>query len=140
MPERSMFYGASPALFEQAKKLRENMTFHEKLLWERIKSNQIHGLRFKAQQPISMFIVDFYCHKLKLVIEVDGEIHLKKDQNEYDSGRTHELQGFGVLVLRFSNEEIQQDIEMVMTRISNLCLNLLNNTSTESSSSPGPKG
>ncbi|KYG71916.1 hypothetical protein AWW68_18060 [Roseivirga spongicola] len=131
MTERKMFYGASPTLFEQAKRLRENMTYHEKLLWEKIKSNQIHGLRFKAQHPIAIYIVDFYCHKLKLVIEVDGKNHMEKDQAEYDADRSHELHDFGISVIRFSNQEIEQNIEKVITEISNLCLNLLRHISSE---------
>ncbi|MEM9897132.1 MAG: DUF559 domain-containing protein, partial [Bacteroidota bacterium] len=59
--KRTMFYGASPLIFERAKELRQNMTYHEKLLLEELRANKIYGFRFKAQHPISTFIVDFYC-------------------------------------------------------------------------------
>ncbi len=71
----NMFYGATPPIFEKAKILRNNMTRHEKLLWDELRNNRIFGLRFKAQHPIDTFIADFYCHKLKLVIEMDGQYH-----------------------------------------------------------------
>ena len=81
IPQPSMFYGAKRKIFERAKELRENMTDAEKILWTRLKSNQL-GVRFKSQHPINIFIVDFYCHKYKLVIEVDGDYH--KEQKDYD--------------------------------------------------------
>ena len=68
----SMVYGARPAILEKAKMLRLSMTQHEKMLWQELKSNKISRLRFKAQHPIDTFIADFYCHKIKLVIEMDG--------------------------------------------------------------------
>jgi very-short-patch-repair endonuclease len=75
----NMFYGATPEIFRKAKNLRNNLTFHEKKLWEELRGNKLHGLRFKSQHPIDQFIVDFYCHKLKLVIEIDGNSHLSHD-------------------------------------------------------------
>lgn len=80
----SMFYGAKPHIFEKAKELRNNMTEAEKLLWGKLQKNKIMGLRFKAQHPIDIFIADFYCHKLKLVIEVDGGIHNLPENKEYE--------------------------------------------------------
>ena len=117
-----MFFGATPLIFERARELRENMTLHEKLLWERIKSNQIGGFRFKAQHPISSYIADFYCHKLKLVIEIDGDNHSAIDQKEYDSGRTFDLEQFGISVLRFSNDSIETNIDHVVDQIKDHCL------------------
>ncbi|MEI6901326.1 MAG: endonuclease domain-containing protein [Bacteroidota bacterium] len=72
-------------------------------------------MRFKAQHPIDIFIVDFYCHKFSLVIEVDGEIHLA--QKEYDEGRTAELERLGLTVLRFTNDEVLNDIENVIVKL-----------------------
>ena len=91
----SMFYNAKPHIFEKAKALRNNMTVSELILWERLKGKQILGLRFRPQHPIDIFIADFYCHPLRLVIEVDGGIHLSKDQKEYDLGREGELEYWG---------------------------------------------
>ncbi len=109
-----MFFGARRAIFQNACELRKDMTAAENILWERLNKSQL-GVRFKAQHPIDIFIVDFYCHKYKLVVEVDGEIHLS--QKEYDEGRTAELERFGITVIRFSNEEVLNDIDKVVERI-----------------------
>ncbi|MFD0977693.1 endonuclease domain-containing protein [Salinimicrobium gaetbulicola] len=73
----NMFYGAAPIIHEQAKKLRNRETKSEKILWCLLSKRQLN-VKFRRQHPISLFIVDFYCHELKLVIEADGEIHQKK--------------------------------------------------------------
>jgi very-short-patch-repair endonuclease len=88
----SMFYNAKPIIFERAKVMRENMTLAEKAVWELLKEKKMFGLRFKPQHPIDIFIADFYCHRLKLVIEIDGGIHKSNDQREYDIGREAELE------------------------------------------------
>ena len=88
--KKSMYYGAKPETFSAAKILRENMTICEKLLWEKLSRKQISGLRFRRQHPIDFFIVDFYCHEARLVIEIDGEIH--QQQKEYDDGRSAEME------------------------------------------------
>ena len=71
----SMFYNAKPHIFEKAKMLRKNMTEAEQKLWGKLKREKMLGLRFRPQHPIDIFIADFYCHPIKLVIEVDGGIH-----------------------------------------------------------------
>jgi very-short-patch-repair endonuclease len=114
--ELNMFYGATSRLFIKAKELRENMTHAEKIVWEHIRNNKL-GVRFKAQHPIERFIADFYCHKYKLVIEIDGDIH--DNQKEYDIGRTAEMEKYGIKVIRFSNSEVENDIEKVINSIKN---------------------
>ncbi len=113
-----MFYDASPGIFEKARKLRENMTTEEKLLWDELKENKLDGMRFKPQHPIDVYVADFYCHKLKLVIEVDGENHGKAEQKDYDIGRTEELNKLGIEVIRFSNEEVNLSMNRVVEEIS----------------------
>ncbi len=115
--EREMFYGATPLIFERALKLRESMTKAEKFLWERLRQNQIRGMRFKSQHPISQFVVDFYCHKAKLVIELDGDIHNIPEINERDKNRTYELNQLGLKVIRFTNEEVFENINKVIKEI-----------------------
>ena len=90
--EVSMFYNAKPLIFERAKQLRSNMTPSEQMVWECVRGKKILGLRFRPQHPIDLFIADFYCHPLKMVIEIDGGIHKSKDQKEYDIGREAELE------------------------------------------------
>ncbi len=109
-----MYYGAVPDIFEKAKDLRLNMTDAEKLLWLRLSKDQL-GVRFKPQHPINIFIVDFYCHTHKLVIEIDGGVH--EQQGEYDESRTVELKRFGITVIRFTNEEVQNNMDGVIDTI-----------------------
>lgn len=113
---REMFYGAKPEIFERARVLRENMTAAEKTLWSKLKMNQL-GFRFKSQHPIDIFIVDFYCHQLKLVIEVDGGYH--KGNFELDESRTNELNELGLDVIRFTNDEVISNTEKVVLQIMN---------------------
>jgi len=112
-----MFYEASRNTFEKARLLRKNMTIAEKLLWSELKNRKHFKARFKRQHPIDIFIVDFYCHELKLVIEIDGEIHLEEDINEYDTGRTADLEKLGIKILRFTNNQIFSDLENVVQEI-----------------------
>ena len=72
------YYGASPEMLKRAERLRKEMTEAELLLWERLRKNKNESYRFRAQHPIGKFIVDFYCHKALLVIEIDGGIHQNK--------------------------------------------------------------
>ncbi len=114
--DKLMYYGAKPPIFERANVLRNKMTPAEQLLWERIKGKKICGVRFRRQHPIDIFIVDFYCHPALLVIEIDGKIHLQ--QKEYDEGRTAEIKKFDIEVIRFTNHEVESDIERVIEIIS----------------------
>lgn len=112
-----MFYNAKPHIFEKAKALRNNMTSLELKLWEKLKRKQMLGLRFRPQHPLDILIADFYCYPIKLVIEVDGGIHKSKDQKEYDIGREAELENWDLKVIRFTNEEIESDINKVLNEI-----------------------
>lgn len=125
--KRQMFYGASSSIFRNAEKLRANMTECERLLWEELKSNKILGLRFKAQHPVDSFIADFYCHKLKLVIEIDGEYHAENEQVKYDAGRTEEMALHGLKVLRFRNQEVNDNLKQVVEKIRVECLKMREN-------------
>ena len=116
-----MFYGASSSTFKKAEELRLNMTKAELFLWQHLKKNQLLGLRFKAQHPISQFIVDFYCHKAKLVVEIDGEIHNSPESLEYDKNRTYELEKFGLKVIRFTNFQVLNEIYYVLEKIKDAC-------------------
>ena len=117
----SMFYNAKPIIFERAKAMRENMTLSEKAVWELLKEKKMLGLRFKPQHPIDIFIADFYCHSLKLVIEIDDGIHKSNDQREYDIGREGELEHWGIKVIRFTNEEVKDDINLIQNKIKQIC-------------------
>jgi very-short-patch-repair endonuclease len=115
--ERNMFYGAKRNIFLKAIELRKNETEAEKKLWEYLNNKKIFRFRFKRQHPIDIFIVDFYCHKIQLVIEVDGEIHQKPENQIYDEGRAFDIEKFGIHILRFSNKEVLENIDNVIERI-----------------------
>ena len=115
--ERNMFYGAEQNIFEQASMLRKNMTLAELILWKKLKDRKVFKVKFRRQHPIDIFIVDFYCHELKLVIEIDGEIHSEYETKEYDLGRTAELEKYGIIVLRFSNNQVIHHIDYVINKI-----------------------
>ena len=115
--ERNMFYAASRNTFEMAHALRKNMTDAEKILWKRLKDKRIFRVKFRRQHPVDIFVLDFYCHELKLALEVDGEIHLSAEMREYDEGRTYELEKFGIKILRFTNEQIFENLDEVQVTI-----------------------
>jgi very-short-patch-repair endonuclease len=116
--ERNMFFGASRNTFEKAHELRNNMTDAEKVIWKELKNRRVFKTKFRRQHPIDIFIGDFYCHEFKLAIEIDGEIHLDKEIAEYDDGRTHDLEELGIKILRFTNNQVFNDINYVLKEIS----------------------
>jgi len=104
-------------LYQYARELRQEPTVSEKLLWTAIRNRKLNNLKFRRQHPIDKFIVDFYCNEKKLVIELDGGVHDIKRNKEYDDARTAMLAGLNICVLRFRNEEIIKDIEIVLEKI-----------------------
>ncbi|MCG8697148.1 MAG: endonuclease domain-containing protein [Bacteroidales bacterium] len=86
----------------------------------------MYGYRFRAQHPINIYIVDFYCHPLKLVIEIDGEIHENEDAREYDKGREDELREFGLHIIRFTSDEVLTGFEKVKQNILDIAWHLKN--------------
>jgi len=107
----NMFYGALPILFELASKLRDRQTEAELFLWCQLDNLKYLNVRFKRQHPILYFVADFYCHKAKLIIEVDGDYHDIPEQYMYDKERENELEDLGLIVIRFTNEQVLFDIE-----------------------------
>jgi very-short-patch-repair endonuclease len=112
-----MHKGAPVSSFIKAKFMREHMTNAESILWEALKSKQLNGFKFRRQHAIGLYIVDFYCHKLKLVIEIDGGYHNTQEQREKDNLRTKELVDLGVKVIRFTNEDVEKDLDKVLETI-----------------------
>jgi very-short-patch-repair endonuclease len=125
------YFGASKELIKLAKEFRKKPTEAEEVLWYALRNNHFPGLKFRRQHPIKWFIADFYCHEAKLVIEVDGGIHLAIPQAEHDESRTSEIETLGIHVLRLTNEEIMNSLESVLEQIK---------TSIQCSSSPSPRG
>jgi len=114
---RNMFYGANAITLRAASILRKNMTLAELILWKKLKDKKIFKSKFRRQHPVDIFIVDFYCHEYRLVIEIDGEIHNNEETKEYDLGRTAELNKYGISVLRFTNDQVIYNLDYVVTRI-----------------------
>lgn len=115
--EDNLHLNAKPEIFENAKELRSKQTEAEQLLWDRLRNKQLNGFKFRRQHPLMQFIADFYCHEKKLVVELDGEIHDEAEQSEYDDGRSYELKRYGMKVLRFTNNEVFNDIDKVIEQI-----------------------
>ena len=113
----NLFYGASPEIFKRARDLRKKTTPSENNLWTLLRKKQFEGYKFRRQHPVYKFIADFYCHELKLIIELDGGIHLNPEQAEYDIGRTLELNQLGIEVMRITNQELWDDIDAVSFKI-----------------------
>ncbi|HEX6916277.1 MAG TPA: endonuclease domain-containing protein [Chitinophagaceae bacterium] len=109
--------GATPGIFEHARGLRKNMTNAEKILWQQLKNRKLEGLKFRRQHPIGTYIPDFFCHEHKLTIEVDGSIHDREEVKTKDHWRTRDLSFQHVRVLRFTNEEVEKNIEQVLKTI-----------------------
>ena len=103
------------AIYIAAKKMRENPTKAEAVLWKELKSEKLNGYKFRFQVPYDRFILDFLCSKHKLIIELDGRYHEFFKQK--DTERDHYFKSKGYRILRFKNEEILKDIELVKKKI-----------------------
>ncbi len=114
-----MWKGAPSDSFSKAQFLRRNETIAEKLLWEKLRNNQLEGLKFRRQHPVNIYIADFYCHKFKLIIELDGDYHDQEEQKQKDEVRTEVLRLNDLKIIRFKNEEVEQDINQVLITIKN---------------------
>ncbi len=115
--KENMYYGASHLIFQKAEELRNRMTAAEEILWKHIRINQ-WKLKFRRQHPIWNYVADFYCHGIKLVIELDGSIHEADDVKKNDEAREKHLKELGLTVLRFKNEEIFKNMPLVLKTIS----------------------
>jgi very-short-patch-repair endonuclease len=102
----------TPKIFHRAKALRRGMTPAERTLWKHLRDHQLDGLGFRRQHALGNFIVDFCCPERKYVIEIDGDSHAS--QVEYDQTRTEWLARHGWRVLRFTNREVERNLENVM--------------------------
>jgi very-short-patch-repair endonuclease len=97
-----------------AREMRRNPTKAEELLWKALRGRSLSNLKFRRQQPMKGYILDFYCEAARLGVEVDGEIHLSEQQRKYDLERTKYLAEYGIKILRFTNEEIINTIIEVL--------------------------
>ncbi len=116
MSKDGMHAGAKAHIFRLAEKLRNNMTKPERVLWEYLRKKPF-GYKFRRQHPFHVYILDFYCHKAKLSIEIDGKSHESLNQKDYDQARTRFIKEMGIYELRFKNEDVISDIGSVIHEI-----------------------
>jgi very-short-patch-repair endonuclease len=102
---------------EAARELRQRQTEAEKLLWARLRDRQLCGVKFRRQEPIGNYIVDFVSFETKLILEIDGNPHKEMETKINDNQRTLWLQGEGFRVLRFWNADILNDVKGVLEKI-----------------------
>ena len=129
-----IFY--NPKLKELARQLRNNSTKSEIKLWKYLRRNQMNGYDFHRQKPIDEYIVDFFCNKLQLAIECDGYSHEILEVFEKDVRKTRRLNGLGIVVLRFSDYQIMNDIDNVIRAIEDFIFRFETNNLTPPSIPP----
>jgi len=112
-----MGYYGNRELVKRARVLRNNMTRAEIILWSRLRSKQVEGYKFRRQQPIFDYVVDFYCDKIRLIIEVDGEIHSLSEKTQNDKKHDKILIINGYNIIRLSNLEIETEIDSAIIKI-----------------------
>jgi very-short-patch-repair endonuclease len=110
------------SLKEFSRRLRNHSTLGEILLWKKLRAGTMMTYTFNRQKPLNRYIVDFYCKPLNLVIEVDGGYHNTAIQQIKDKERQQILESMGLNFLRFPDEQVREDIEMVLTTIKNYIL------------------
>jgi very-short-patch-repair endonuclease len=103
----------------RARRLRRDATFPERLLWGRLRAGRLAGLKFRRQYPVAAFIADFYCHRSRLAIELDGDSH--EGRAEYDAERTAVFARLGIRVLRIGNDDVIRELDAVMEMILREC-------------------
>lgn len=113
-----MHAGARPQIFRNALKLRNKMTEAEELLWQYFREKP-SGYKIRRQHPIHIYILDFYCHKYRLAVEIDGDYHLKPEQRLKDKVRFKYLKSVGIRVIRFTNNQVLEDIDEVKQSVMN---------------------
>lgn len=115
--DEGMWKGAPESSFVKAKAIRKDETQVEKILWAKLRNNQLKGYKFRRQHPIGLYIVDFYCYQLNLVIEIDGDYHNIQEQIEKDKERTQNLENDGLQLIRFTNKDVMENLEKIISEI-----------------------
>ena len=103
-----------------AARLRDDATDAERKLWAMLRRGQVAGLRFRRQQPIGPFVVDFYCSAAKLIVELDGDQHGDDEHAQYDAARTQWLSAHGYRVLRYPNGEVLKNPQIVLDGVAHV--------------------
>jgi very-short-patch-repair endonuclease len=102
---------------EKRRRLRQNQTKAEALLWQKLRDRQIEGLKFRRQYSVECFVLDFYCPALRLAIEIDGESHQSEEAAAYDRDRQAFIEALGIRFLRFTNQEVYEHLDAAIAQI-----------------------
>ena len=105
---------------ELSRELRKSMTKAETHFWNAVRNKKLFGLKFRRQQIIAGFVVDFYCNSIRLCVEIDGDVHNLAEQKEYDEEKDKKIKYHDLRVLRLTNDEVMNDFEKVIQKIENL--------------------
>jgi very-short-patch-repair endonuclease len=108
----------------RARELRRPLTPTEQVLWKLLRDRSLADLKFRRQSPLSIYVADFYCHALKLVVELDGGVHADPRQRAHDQNRDFYLRSLGCTVLRFPNEDVLERPETVLEQIAEVARRL----------------
>jgi very-short-patch-repair endonuclease len=100
-----------------ARRLRGQLTDVEQALWAALRDSRLHGIKFRRQHPFGPYVLDFFCVKAQLVLELDGSVHDQPEQKDYDRERTEYLESHGLRVLRFRNEDVMDRLNEVVRKI-----------------------
>lgn len=120
MPRKVIPYNKQ--LKELARKLRNDSTLGEALLWNELKNKQMHGYDFHRQKPLLKYIADFYCRDLDLIIEIDGQYHNYEEVFELDLQREKELAAYDLTIIRFTEQEVRKDMVNVLRTVEGFIL------------------
>lgn len=105
---------------DKRRKLRGNMPLAEVILWDKLKNRSLNGHRFRRQYSVGKFVIDFYCPKKKLAIELDGESHFSEGADVRDKERQSIIEDYGINFLRFTNQDIYENLAGVLSKISDV--------------------
>jgi len=138
MRERKQRLPVSRPAKSRAQILRAAPTPAERVMWQMLRGGRLEGIKFRRQSPIGIFIADFHCRELNLVVELDGQIHGGPRQSAHDENRDAYLRSLGCTILRFSNSEIFENRETVLSKILETAANLRQVRSSQSPSHASP--
>lgn len=113
-----MFFTLKQALCQRSRYLRKNLTETELLLWSQLKTSRL-GVRFRRQYVVGHYIVDFYCPRIKLIIEIDGSVHCSANAQKKDAIRDQYLRSMGCYILRYSTDQVKNQMQMIITDLEN---------------------
>jgi very-short-patch-repair endonuclease len=112
-----MFKYNNPALKSRRQTLRNNSTEPEQILWYYLKNKNLNGYKFRRQYSVGAYVLDFYCPKIRLGIELDGDSHFTAKAQTYDRIRDKSIKDLGIKILRFTNIDVQENVEAVLEEI-----------------------